>query len=388
MAHAGCVCSALMDGVLQLQDQFADTTDAHPPREFLSSCDPLSGCMAAPLFPRLFPVSALLVSRPSPSPLAMETVSQDSDHIDEVPRTLPEEAQEAASSQDPDSSVCTHIEAYVQFSGQRVGLAGVGSGKNWGKIPTHFTVDQMKRSIWIRILTPPLSPDQPVTAGVNYEPMPLHWAPNQVWFEVRRKTHGIGAMGSLLHRHATADTADATMIPVFASETPEGFNAEKIFLAAFEVISKEVVVGHSAHIDLGQVPTPRTPSSIESRVSSCALGGHSDPIDLGEVATPRTSSSIPSRVSSCALGGHSAPIDLGQVATPRTPSSCALGHMCQRVRRCRSRDWKAICAACMLVCAAWMVVKKRLKVTIAKPGPEGTSMSAHSEWMRPLCWPP
>ena len=124
------------------------------------------------------------------------------------------------------------------------------------------------------------------------------------------------------------------MIPVFTNEPPRDCNPEVIFLSTFEVISKEV-------------------------------GGHSEPIVLGKVATPRTPSSIESTV-----------------------SSCAQGHLSQRVRRCRSRDWKAICAAWMLVCAAWMVVKKGLKVTIVKQGPEGTPMSAHSEWMRPLCWPP
>ena len=107
----------------------------------------------------------------------METVPEDSDDIVEVPRTLPQEAQEAASSQDPASSVCTHIEAYMMLSGDRLGLAGVGARENWGKIPIHFAAGQMKASCWIRILTPMRSPDDP---GVNYEHMPLHGAPKQV----------------------------------------------------------------------------------------------------------------------------------------------------------------------------------------------------------------
>ena len=200
------------------------------------------------------------MSRPTPSPLAMETDPEDSDDIAEVPRALPQEAQEAASSQDAASSVCTHIEAYMIFSGDRLGLAGVGAGANWGKIPRNWTAGQLKATTtWMRILTPMRSPGDPIVIDVNYTHLPHGWAPKQVWFAKRKRDH-IGEMRSLVHNCFTQYTADNTeLLPALGNDSPAQYNAEWILLSnsVVQILVENIL---QADIDLNEVDTPRTPS--------------------------------------------------------------------------------------------------------------------------------
>ena len=86
---------------------------------------------------------------------------------------------------------------------------------------------------------------------VNYEHMPPHWAPAQVWFAKRKKDY-IGDVHTALHNARD-------------NESPKQYNAEWILLSNFVV----------------QIPVENIPQ---------AVGGHSDPIDLNEVDTPPTPS--------------------------------------------------------------------------------------------------
>ena len=122
---------------------------------------------------------------------------------------------------------------------------------------------QLKASSWIRILTPMRSPDDPIVKDVNYEHMPLHWAPKQVWF-AKKQTDYIGDMRSLVRDRFTQYTADAMMVQACDNECPKQYIAEWILLSTF---------------DEAQIPVENIPQAV-------------DPINLSEVATPTTPSSM------------------------------------------------------------------------------------------------
>ena len=70
--------------------------------------------------------------------------------------------------------------AYLEFSGQQVGLAGVGSGLTFGMIPKSWTAGQLIASeAWIKILGIPNG--KPIE-GTHYVPMTIDWRPEQVTF--------------------------------------------------------------------------------------------------------------------------------------------------------------------------------------------------------------
>ena len=77
------------------------------------------------------------------------------------------------------SSAPGHVPAYLEFYGQQVGLAGVGSGQTFGMIPKSWTAGQLVGADhWIKILGLPNG--QPIS-GTHYVPM-MNWTPSQVVF--------------------------------------------------------------------------------------------------------------------------------------------------------------------------------------------------------------
>ena len=73
----------------------------------------------------------------------------------------------------------SHVPAYLEFSGQQVGLAGVGSGLTFGLVPKSWTAGQLIwTQHWIKILG---LPNCEPLLGTHYEPIPS-WRPRQVTF--------------------------------------------------------------------------------------------------------------------------------------------------------------------------------------------------------------
>ena len=124
----------------------------------------------------------------------------------------------------------------------------------------------MKASIWIRILAPMRSPDDPIVKDVNYEHMPPHWAPAQVWFAKRQRDH-TGDLRSLVQNRAQYIADNAILMPAIDTETPKQYNADWILLSK-SVAQTPVHNILQSDIDLDEVGTPRTPPSIQDSDSA------------------------------------------------------------------------------------------------------------------------
>ena len=74
----------------------------------------------------------------------------------------------------------TRVNAYLEFSGDMVGLAGVGCGPNFGRIPVGWTAQQLLKSYWVRIIRPP-DGEETCKMGVHVEMME-NWLPAQIKF--------------------------------------------------------------------------------------------------------------------------------------------------------------------------------------------------------------
>ena len=140
----------------------------------------------------------------------------------------------------------THIKAYMNISGQQMGLAGVGCahGKaldTWGLIPTKLTAQQLTATPhWWRILPTSPEPGEEIKVGIHFEPMELGWSPAQVWY-ARKKEEQVD------------------QIAVVGSDDPAWCGAQWIILSPTVLpIVTEVI----PQVDIA-VSTPPTPSSIE-----------------------------------------------------------------------------------------------------------------------------
>ena len=77
----------------------------------------------------------------------------------------------------------THVTAYLEFSGEMVGLPGVGGlrGPNFGRIPIVFTAEQLLNTEWVRIIRPP-DGEETCKMGVHVKRMEPNWRPAQIKF--------------------------------------------------------------------------------------------------------------------------------------------------------------------------------------------------------------
>ena len=77
----------------------------------------------------------------------------------------------------------THVTAYLEFSGDMVGLPGVGGlrGPNFGRIPIVWTAEQLLNTEWVRIIRPPVG-EETCEMGVHVERMEPNWRPAQIKF--------------------------------------------------------------------------------------------------------------------------------------------------------------------------------------------------------------
>ena len=89
----------------------------------------------------------------------------------------------------------THVKAYLEFSGANVGLAGVGRGPNFGRIPVDWTAGQlMNTKHWVRIIRPLAAEEETAKMGAHVEMMePYNWRPAQIKF-----CNGMDLHGSML----------------------------------------------------------------------------------------------------------------------------------------------------------------------------------------------
>ena len=77
----------------------------------------------------------------------------------------------------------SHVPAFLEFSGQQVGLNGVGSGLTFGMIPKSWTAGQMTNTFhWIKVLA---IPDGEPIKNTHYVIMNPDWKPKQVTFHKR-----------------------------------------------------------------------------------------------------------------------------------------------------------------------------------------------------------
>ena len=100
-------------------------------------------------------------------------------------------------------AVPSHVPAFLEFSGQRVGINGVGSGPTFGMIPKSWDAGQMTNTYhWIKVLATPVGKQKPIQ-DTHYEIMDPDWRPKQVTFHQRNERRMVAvAMDSAASCHA------------------------------------------------------------------------------------------------------------------------------------------------------------------------------------------
>ena len=106
----------------------------------------------------------------------------------------------------------SHVPAFLELSGQQVGLNGVGSGPTFGMIPKSWAAGQMTNTYhWIKVFA---TPDGKPIKDTHYEIMDPDWRPKQVTFHKRDGRSMVAvAMDSAASCHADWITLSNYTVP-------------------------------------------------------------------------------------------------------------------------------------------------------------------------------